>query len=112
MASTALFDVIQPGMRTTLQDDGRYGQAGLGITTGGAADKLAYYWANRLVGNELGASVLEITLGGLQLKVLHDSIIAVTGANAELTRNAKPLSQWQSHKVNRGDILSLGFAKH
>ena len=45
------FKVIQPGIFSLLQDAGRYGWHGIGLTTGGPMDRQAFRWANRLCGN-------------------------------------------------------------
>ena len=37
--------------------------------------------------------------------------IAVTGAEIPLTINNKPAELWQSHSINPGDRIELGFAR-
>ncbi len=76
------FEVVASGALTLLQDEGRPGYAHLGVTTSGAADRGAYATANRLVGNRPGAACLEVTFGGLRMRVLRTAFVAVTGAPA------------------------------
>ena len=57
------------GPLTTVQDLGRPGFADLGVPAAGAADPRSARLANRLVGNDERAAVLEVTLGGLELDV-------------------------------------------
>lgn len=72
--------VVETGPLTTVQDAGRPGQAEAGVGRSGACDRRSYALANRLVGNEPGAAVLEITLGGLVLSSDADVVLATTGA--------------------------------
>ncbi|MGY1693185.1 5-oxoprolinase subunit C family protein [Geodermatophilus sp. SYSU D01105] len=72
--------VLSPGPLTTVQDAGRPGQGALGIGRSGACDRAAAALANRLVGNDIGAAVLEVTLGGLALRADADLVVVTTGA--------------------------------
>jgi biotin-dependent carboxylase-like uncharacterized protein len=72
--------VVEPGPLTTLQDAGRFGLASLGIGRSGACDRASYRLANRLVGNQPGAVVLEVTFGGLEVRADADVVLALTGA--------------------------------
>jgi len=81
------FKVIQPGLLTLIQDRGRFGVHNLGLTQGGPLDRLAYDWANRLLGNEKNASDLEISFGGLVVESEVDTAIAITGAELPCTVN-------------------------
>ena len=102
--------VIQPGIFSLPQDSGRFGLHGIGLTTGGPMDSDAFRWANRLCGNVQSATVIEVTVGGLILESSIKTTIAVTGANIPLTINKKPAALWQSHGINPGDRIELGFA--
>ncbi|MGY1664404.1 5-oxoprolinase subunit C family protein [Geodermatophilus sp. SYSU D00696] len=75
-----MLTVLAPGPLTTVQDRGRPGLAGIGVGRSGAADRAAAALANRLVGNDAGAAVLEATLGGLALRADADLLVATTGA--------------------------------
>jgi len=76
----ATLTVVEPGPLTTLQDAGRLGLASLGIGRSGACDRESYRLANRLVGNEPGEVVLEVTFGGLEVRADADVVLALTGA--------------------------------
>ncbi len=80
--------VRSPGLQTTVQDLGRPGYAGVGVTGSGALDRAALRRANRLVGNGAGDAGLETVLGGLDLVAVQDQVMAVTGAPAPLTITA------------------------
>ena len=45
--------VKQAGPLALIQDAGRFGVGHLGVTQGGAADWIAFRWANWLLGNSL-----------------------------------------------------------
>lgn len=102
--------VKSAGVLSLLQDSGRYGAFNLGLTNGGPADATAFYWANRLCDNDVNATCIEVSLGGLVLIAQLDCMIAVTGAPMPLSINGKPQQLWESFKVKSGDTISLGFA--
>ena len=70
------------GLQTLVQDAGRHGMAGLGISPSGALDQPAMRQANRLVGNPVHTPVLESVPGGLRLRCHGNATLAVTGAAA------------------------------
>jgi biotin-dependent carboxylase-like uncharacterized protein len=72
--------VLAPGPLTTVQDLGRPGLAGVGVGRSGVCDRASAALANRLVGNDPGAAVLEATLGGLELRAEGDLVVVTTGA--------------------------------
>ena len=102
--------VTNAGVLSLIQDGGRYGAFNLGLTNGGPADSLAFYWANRLCGNDLNATAIEISIGGLSLTSQVDCVIAVTGAPMPLSINGKVKRLWQSIIVKAGDNITLGFS--
>ncbi len=75
-----MLTVLAPGPLTTVQDRGRPGLAGIGVGRSGAADRASAALANRLVGNDPAAAVLEATLGGLALRADADLVVVTTGA--------------------------------
>jgi antagonist of KipI len=101
------FQVLNPGFLTTIQDLGRKGFMKYGTPASGVADRFAAETANLLTGNERGAALLEITLFRLELLVLTDLTIAVTGGNLTPTINKDPLPMWRSATVRSGDRLAF-----
>ena len=67
-----MIKILDAGMRTTVQDFGRFGYLSKGLTRGGPVDEHAFLWANRLLGNSFNAAQLEITLGGLEVEFQQD----------------------------------------
>lgn len=102
--------VIQGGLVSQIQDLGRFGQAHLGMTTSGSADPFAHRIANRLLGNDDNAPVIEISLGGAEFVALNHITIALCGADCPLYINQQAIANWQSHHLNAGDRLSIGMA--
>ena len=102
--------IEQPGILSLLQDQGRFGQSQLGLTTGGPADAHAFRWANALLDNAPGSCCIEISMGGLEFTMLQASRIAVCGADMALSINQQPQPLWQSHSVQQGDVIELAMA--
>jgi len=100
------FQVLHPGILTTIQDFGRKGFMKYGTPASGVADRFSAETANLLVGNDPGAALLEITLFRLELLALTDLTIAVTGGNLTPTINQDPLPRWRSVTVRTGDRLA------
>ena len=106
-------EVRSPGLLTLLQDGGRPGLAGQGVSASGALDQGACRTANRLVGNASHLACLETVGGGLQLASHGETVVAVTGADAPLTlttaggtRHAVP--RYQALALAHGDVLAIG----
>lgn len=103
--------VLDPGMRTTLQDFGRFGYLSKGLARGGPMDEHAFLWANQLLNNAFNAPQLEVTLGGLSLEFTSDCQCALTGADVEATLDGSVLKNWQSFNASAGQQLKLGYAQ-
>ncbi|ROS04588.1 biotin-dependent carboxylase-like uncharacterized protein [Sinobacterium caligoides] len=103
--------VKSPGMLSLIQDSGRFGYHSIGLTTGGPLDSEAFYWANRLLGNEADAAMIECTVGGLKLIANVDTVVAVTGAVVEVKIDGQPVEQWRGLSMRAGQALELGYAK-
>ena len=101
------FQVLHPGILTTIQDFGRKGFMKYGTPASGVADRFSAETANLLAGNDPGAALLEITLFRLELLALTDLTIAVTGGNPTPTINQNPLPRWRSVTVRTGDRLAF-----
>ena len=97
----AAFEVLKPGMLTTVQDLGRPGRQHQGIPVGGPMDRTAARVANLLLGNDENEPLLEVTVNGPELLFLRESWIAVTGAQV------RGVPGWRPWKVDAGQIVSL-----
>jgi biotin-dependent carboxylase-like uncharacterized protein len=101
-------EVLAPGPLTTIQDLGRPGYAHWGVPWSGAADRASARLANRLVGNPEGAACLEVTLGGLRLRVDADVLVATTGAPCPVTAGERTVGDHAVVTVRAGEELTLG----
>jgi len=99
--------VEQPGPLALLQDLGRPGQAHLGVSPSGAADRSAHRLANRLVGNPEDAVTIEATLGGLVLRADATVFVAVTGAPTQLQLSGRPTASHCTLALRPGDRLEV-----
>jgi KipI family sensor histidine kinase inhibitor len=109
---TAL-EIQSAGLQTLIQDLGRPGLAGQGVSASGAMDQAALKAANRLVGNASHSAGLETIGGGLRMRSSGDSVLAVTGADAPLTITSASGQHWQAARyqplaLSAGDTLHIG----
>jgi 5-oxoprolinase (ATP-hydrolysing) subunit C len=105
---TEVFDVLDGGLLTTIQDAGRREYAHLGVPESGAADPWSLAVANLLVGNDPGAAVLEVTLVGPTLAVRSAITIGLAGADlGARIRGGRRLAPGRSHRLTAGDILEI-----
>jgi biotin-dependent carboxylase-like uncharacterized protein len=100
--------VLASGLLTTVQDRGRPGWASIGVTRSGAADRQAAALANRLVGNDAAAAVLEVTVGGLQVQAGRTLLVAVSGAPAPVTVDGRAAPFDAPLTLRPGQVLGLG----
>ncbi len=103
--------VKQPGLLTTVQDTGRFGEYAIGMPPSGAMDVFSYQVGNYLVGNEEGAAGLEITYFGPELEFTESAVIAVTGAELPPKINGEEAPTWETLAVQEGDVLSFDYLK-
>lgn len=109
----AAIEIAQPGLQALLQDLGRPGQAGQGVSASGAMDRRSLKAANRLVGNPEDEACMEAVLGGFELISHGDVVVAVTGAQGPLQRigpdgRSHSLDRHTPLALSRGDRLRLG----
>jgi KipI family sensor histidine kinase inhibitor len=111
--SGAYLEITSPGLHSVLQDMGRPGQTGQGVSRSGALDLGALRAANRAVGNRSDMACVESVLGGLSFICHGRAVIAITGAHTPVTiTNASglqwPASNYQPIELDAGDRVSLG----
>jgi antagonist of KipI len=100
--------VIKPGLLTTVQDLGRYGHQASGVPVAGPMDSFSHRVANQLVGNDIDAATLEITLIGPELIIEAATTLAIAGAHFEVTCDDRPVAIGASFAVTRGQRLKFG----
>ncbi len=100
--------VLAPGLLTTVQDIGRFGQRHLGVGLAGALDAYSHAVANLLAGNTADAPTLEITLSGPRLLFEHATRIALCGADIDAHAGAVAIPGWRPAWLPSGTTLVLG----
>lgn len=105
---TRSLTVIEPGPLSTVQDLGRAGLAHLGVPRSGALDTVSAAAANRLVGNDPGDALLEVTAGGCLVRLDMAATVAVTGAPCEVGIDQSPGPHGLAVTVRAGARIRLG----
>ena len=104
--------VLDAGLFTSIQDNGRFGYRRFGVPWSGVLDPDAAQLANVLAGNTLDAPLLEffqkgptlqLRRGTLRLAVTGDCQLALQRADARQAFRA-----WRSVTLQAGDILHVG----
>ena len=112
--------LIETETFASVQDwPGRVGYRGRGVSPSGAVDDIAYRAANLLVGNSMGDftgrpvgdACLEISGGFFKVEFTEETVIALTGADMEPTLNDASVPMWETIRVHKGDMVSLGAIK-
>jgi biotin-dependent carboxylase-like uncharacterized protein len=106
-----LLTVARAGALTTVQDRGRPGFAHLGVPRSGALDRHAHRLANRLVGNEQDAPVLETTVDGVAVVFNVGVYAAVTGAYADVSVAGREAAWSMPVHVRAGERFDVGRAR-
>ena len=105
--------VVHPGLFSTVQDRGRPGFRAFGVPPAGASDRRSAALANALLGNDLGAAVVELTLYGGVYEAGSPLALALAGAPMAATVRSehgpdRPLNVPGSFSLRDGERLALG----
>ena len=96
--------VDDPGMLTLYQDLGRPGMGDFGVSPSGSADRASARTVNAAVGNARGAALLEV-VGGCALTALTETVVAVTGARADVSVNGRKVPLAMPVLLRGGETL-------
>jgi antagonist of KipI len=99
--------VLKPGLQTTVQDLGRWGFQAFGVTVAGPMDPASHRIANAMVGNPRDAATLEVTLVGPEVELEDERVVAVAGADFQLTVDGEPQTA-PAFRVPAGSRLAFG----
>jgi len=102
------FKVIKAGIFTTLQDRGRFSFTHLGVTNSGVMDEYATLAAHKLLKNNSNDNILEITFSNVELQTNDTTTICITGAKCEFYINDELKDTWQTHTIQKNDIIKIG----
>ena len=100
--------MIRPGISCLVEDLGRPGLAAQGVGRSGAADRGAARRANRIVGNRVGAAVLELIPGRVEVLAGGALLVAVTGAAADVAVDGVPAGRDVPIALSEGRTLTIG----
>jgi biotin-dependent carboxylase-like uncharacterized protein len=106
-----VFEILDGGFFTTVQDVGRYGYQRYGVPVSGAMDLFAIRAANLLVGNSPSAAALELTLVGPRIRMLTDAVLAIAGADLVPQLDGGPVQGWRAFVAPEGAVLGFGNAR-
>lgn len=101
------FWVEQSGWFTAVQDLGRMGYEHLGLPASGVMDPFACTVANRLVGNEDNAAVLEFSGAGPTLWTDAPALIALCGGGFTLWVDGLEMPAWTAVRVRAGQKVEF-----
>ncbi len=103
--------VASAGPGLTVQDTGRPGHLGHGLSHGGAADPLALAEGAALLGQPADRAAIEMAGMGGRFRVEAETRIALTGAPMTATLEGAALAWNASHLLPAGAVLTIGGAR-
>ncbi|HUG07206.1 MAG TPA: biotin-dependent carboxyltransferase family protein [Candidatus Limnocylindria bacterium] len=98
--------VGEAGVRSTVQDRGRFGHLRSGVPTAGPADPFALAAANALVGNAGDAAGIEIIGTPFRFSCDDARVVAVAGRDVSLATRSR-LPGWGSVFVRAGQTVTV-----
>jgi len=90
----AQITVVEPGL-AAVSDLGRPGGPRSGQMAGGALDQYSARMANALVASDADAALFELVALDFAATADADLLVAVTGADADVTVDGRPQPQWE-----------------
>jgi biotin-dependent carboxylase-like uncharacterized protein len=101
-----MMHVVEAGLRSTVQDRGRWGHLRLGVPPSGPADPVAFQAANVLVDNGDDAAAIEVIGLPFVFRLDDARLVAVTGRDAWLSIRGR-LPGWTSVFVRPGETVTV-----
>lgn len=102
-----VLEVIDGGLLSTIQDQGRFCFQHMGVPMSGPMDRLSALTANLLANNHPGSPVLEFTHPPPIFKALASVTVAITGDALGAVLNGKLVGSWQRITLKEGDRLAF-----
>ncbi|AMY71067.1 biotin-dependent carboxyltransferase family protein [Frigidibacter mobilis] len=97
------------GPGTSIQDLGRQGWRRQGVSTAGAADRLALAAANALVGNSADVAAVETILAGARFRIEGGAVLlAAAGPGVTLAVDGRTVAPGVSVRAGPGQAIDLG----
>lgn len=105
-------EITRAGPQMTLQDAGRPGHLGEGLSRGGAMDTLALAEGAALLGAPLqGHTALEMAGIGGSFRAIGDVVVALTGAPMDARLDGAALRWNATHLIPNGAELAINAAR-
>lgn len=101
-------EVINNPILATIQDLGRFSFSHIGVSNSGVMDEYAYSYANKILCNEYGTNIIEISFSNVVFKANAATQIILTGSKCEFFINDILCNTWQSYNVKNGDTIKVG----
>jgi biotin-dependent carboxylase-like uncharacterized protein len=98
--------ITEAGVRSTVQDRGRFGHLRSGVPPAGPADPFALAAANALVGNAADAAGIEIVGTAFRFTCDEGRVVAVAGRDVSLSTRSR-LPGWTSVFVRAGQEVTV-----
>ncbi len=102
-----MIEILSSGALNTVQDRGRRGLLSSGVSRSGAMDIQALDAANALLGNAADAAAIEVAAFPFRLRFASATMVAVTGALAEVRLSGRRLPPWWATEAEVGDELTI-----
>lgn len=102
-----LFKVKKAGVYGSMQDMGRTGFRRFGVPVSGAMDFHAFQLGNYILGNDANSPALELFLGGVELEILNDHRMVISGADLGAKLDGQPVPNWKTFNIYQGQTLSF-----
>lgn len=102
-----MIEVLSSAPLCAVQDLGRFGSLCHGVSMSGAMDTLAVELGNLMLGNDPGCAAVEIPLFPFSARFDVDCRFAVTGAEAVLELDGRPVLPWWAMRARAGQTLTV-----
>ncbi|MCX7316309.1 MAG: biotin-dependent carboxyltransferase family protein [Hyphomicrobiales bacterium] len=102
-----MIEVLSSTALATVQDLGRFGALGWGVSHSGAMDRLALAAGNILLGNDDNSAAVEIPIFPFRVRFHHACNIVLTGADHLARLDDQPLQPWLVAPVQAGQVLTI-----
>ncbi|MCU5746422.1 biotin-dependent carboxyltransferase family protein [Staphylococcus sp. SQ8-PEA] len=100
--------INNPGLFTTIQDEGRFGYQDQGFSTAGVLDLFSFKLGQKLIGNN--GPALEFTIIGPSITFKKANTFVITGGEFDSKLNGQPIHMKCVYHAQAGDELKLGKA--
>ncbi len=106
-----MITILETAPLNTVQDLGRPGFRNLGVGSSGVMDPLALKIGNCLLGNRADDACIELQTYPFVIRFETPTSFAVTGIDAPITLDGKPVLAWSVETATAGQILQVGIPK-